>query len=137
VGDVCAAILHCLPRRGCHGHIYELYGSEVYTLLQIVRMIRAAARLRRAILPLPDALGWLQACAAELIPGKPFSRDNFKSLKLDAVGTRDGLEELGIARRRFDTLLPQLLSPDPHERRMNEARAGQRDYAPHAYEGAD
>ncbi|HEY3519477.1 MAG TPA: complex I NDUFA9 subunit family protein [Rhodanobacteraceae bacterium] len=137
VGDVCAAILHCLPQRGCHGHIYELYGSEVYTLLQIVRMIRAAARLRRAILPLPDALGWLQACAAELIPGKPFSRDNFKSLKLDAVGTRDGLEELGIARRRFDTLLPQLLSPDPHERRMNEARAGQRDYAPHAYEGAD
>jgi len=137
VGDVCAAIMLCLGRRDGFGRIHELCGPDVYTLLQIVRGIRTAARLRRMVLPLPDALGWLQACAAELIPGKPFSRDNFKSLKLDAVGKSDGLAELRITPRRFDTLLPQLLSPDPRERRMNEARAGQRDYAPHAYEGAD
>jgi NADH dehydrogenase len=129
--------MRALARRDSFGHIHELYGPDTYTLLQIVRRIRDAARLRRVVLPLPDALGWLQACAAELIPGKPFSRDNFKSLKLDAVGTRDGLAELEITPRRFDTLLPQLLSPDPRERRMNEARAGQRDFAPHAYEGAD
>ena len=129
--------MHCLPRRECQSRIYELYGPDVYALLQIVRMIRTSARLRRIVVPLPDALGWLQAAAAELIPGKPFSRDNFKSLKLDALGTRDGLAELGITPRRFSTLLPQLLSPDPRERRMDEARAAQRDFAPHAYEGAD
>ena len=35
---------------------YELYGPDVYTLIQIVRMIRDAAQLRRVVLPLPDAL---------------------------------------------------------------------------------
>ncbi|SRR5579883_2819496 len=134
VGDVCGAIVQCLAERQSLGRIYELYGPDTYTLLQIVRMIRDAAHLRRAVLPLPDALGWLQACAAELIPGKPFSRDNFNSLKLDAVGTRDGLAELRIAPRRFATLLPDLLSPDPRERRMNQARASQRDIGRHAYE---
>ncbi len=134
VGDVCAAIMQCLARRDSFGRIYELYGPDTYTLLRIVRMIRDAAHLRRAVLPLPDMLGWLQACAAELIPGKPFSRDNFNSLKLDAVGTRDGLKEMGITPRRFETLLPELLSLDPFERRMNEARASQRDNVRHAYE---
>ncbi len=134
VGDVCAAIMRCLTERSSFGHLYELSGPDTYTLLRIVRMIRDAAHLRRAVLPLPDVLGWLQACIAELIPGKPFSRDNFRSLKLDAVGTRDGLAELGITPRRFETLLPELLSPDPFERRMNEARASQRDNVRHAYE---
>ena len=134
VGDVCAAILHCLARRDCSGHIYELSGPDTYTLVQIVRKIRDAAHLRRLVLPLPDALGWLQARVCDFIPGKPFSSDNFKSLKLDAVGTREGLAEMGIAPRRFDTLLPELLSPTPHQRRINSARDSQRDRARHAYE---
>jgi len=134
VGDVCAAIANCMSRRESHGRVYELYGPDVYTLLAIVRMIRDAAHLRRLILPLPDALGWLQARVFDFVPGRPFSSDNFKSLKLDSVGTRDGLAELGIAPRRFATLLPELLRRSPHERRMDEARASQRDSSRHAYE---
>lgn len=136
VGDVCAAIMFCLARRESIGKLYELYGPDTYTLLRLVRTIRDAAHLHCAVLPLPDTLGWLQACIAELIPGKPFSRDNFNSLKLDAIGTRDGLAELGITPRRFETLLPELLWPEPRERRLDEARASQRDYGKHAYEEA-
>ena len=100
-------------------------------------MIRDAAHLRRAILPLPDALGRLQARVCEFVPGKPFSPDNFQSLRTDSVGKQDGLAELGIAPRRFATLLPELLTAPARERRLDAARASQRDDAPHAYEGPD
>lgn len=134
VGDVVRAIMCGVDSRESCGHIYELYGPEVYTLAQIVRSIRDTAHLHRLVLPLPDALGWLQARVFDFVPGKPFSPDNFKSLKLDSVGTKDGLAELGIAPRRFATLLPGLLTRQQHERRMDEARASQRDSARHAYE---
>lgn len=134
VDDVVRAITRCLDNRASHGHIYELYGPDVCTLAQIVRSIRATAQLRRLVLPLPDALGWLQARIFDFVPGRPFSSDNFKSLKLDSVGTHDGLAELGISPRRFAAVLPELLTRPQRERRMDEARASQRDSARHAYE---
>lgn len=134
VGDVCAAILRTLADPACIARNYELYGPEVHTLAQVVRMIRDAAHLRRAVLPLPDALGWLQARICDFVPGKPFSSDNFKSLKLDAIGRQDGLAELGILPRRFATVLPELLIAPARERRLDAARASQRDAARHTYE---
>jgi len=134
VGNVVEAIARCVGNRESRGRIHELYGPDVYTLARIVRLIRDTAHLHRLVLPLPDALGWLQARVCDFIPGRPFSSDNFKSLKLDSVGSRDGLAELGIAPRRFEVLLPELLARPQHERRMDEARASQRDVTRHAYE---
>ena len=124
VGDIGEAIARCVAARNSAGRIHELYGADTYNLLDIVRRIRDAAHLRRAILPLPDALGGLQARVCDFLPGKPFSLDNFRSLKLDAVGTQDGLAALGIVPRRFDALLPELLDAPARERRLDGARAG-------------
>jgi NADH dehydrogenase len=109
VQDVCAAIVRALATPESVGSIYELYGPETLQLIQIVRMVRDAAGLRRLILPLPDTLGYLQARIGELLPGTPISVDNFKSLALDSVGEQDGLAALGIMRQRFSVALPQLL----------------------------
>lgn len=125
VGDVAEAIKRCLADRSRIGKIFELYGPDTLELVQLVRMIRDMAGLRRAVLPLPGGLGWLQAIAAEMIPGKPFSRDNFNSLKLDSVGTRDGFAELGILPRRFAAMLPVLLGSYSRERRFDVARSTQ------------
>lgn len=125
VGDVAAAIKRCLADRASIGKIFELYGPDTLELIAIVRMIRDAARLRRVTLPLPDALGYLQAVTAELIPGKPFSRDNFNSLGVDSVGSRDGFAELGITPRRFAAMLPAVLGDYGFEHRMNLARLTQ------------
>lgn len=134
VGDVSEAIARCVARRDTCGKIYELYGPDVYTLIAIVRMIRDAAHLHRVVMPLPDVLGWLQARVCDLIPGKPFSSDNFNSLKRDSVGMRDGLAELGIAPRRFPAVLQELLALPPREQRLNLARASQRDNNRYAYQ---
>ena len=125
VGNVAAAIRRCLDDRASIGQIFELYGPDNLELVALVRRIRDAAGLRRFVLPLPDALGHLQAIAAELIPGKPFSRDNFRSLGVDSVGSRDGLAELGITPRRFAAMLPVVLGSHARAHRMDEARLTQ------------
>ena len=127
VGDVAEAIARCvgsdtLGRRSS----FELYGPQVLTLGEIVRSIRDAAGLRRLIIPLPDSLGRLQAQLAGLLPGKPFSLDNFRSLRTDSVGKTDGYAALGIVPQPFTSWLPRLLHGSPLQRRLNQARAASR-----------
>ncbi|MGH8145062.1 MAG: complex I NDUFA9 subunit family protein [Rhodanobacteraceae bacterium] len=125
VGDVAGAIKRCLTDRSSIGKVFELYGPDSMELIEIVRAIRDQAGLRRGVLPLPTALGRLQALVAELIPGKPFSLDNFNSLDVDSVGTRDGFASLGIVPRRFRAMLPELLGHYSREREFDIARATQ------------
>lgn len=127
VGDVAEAIARCvgsdsLGRR----RSFELYGPEVLTLGEIVRRIRDGAGLRTPILALPDALGRVQAQVAEYLPGKPFSLDNFRSLRTDSVGKHDGYAALGIVPRAFSAGLPALLEPPRRQRRLDDWRAQRR-----------
>jgi NADH dehydrogenase len=125
VRDVAGAIRHCLRDRASIGKIHELYGRDTLELIAIVRMIRDTAGLRRMVLPLPSALGRLQAIVAELIPGKPFSRDNFNSLGVDSVGSRNGFADLGITPRRFAAMLPVVLGSHARAHRLDTARLTQ------------
>ena len=109
VGDVVEAFVRALNERRTVGEVYELYGDEVFTLAQIVRMTARQCGLRRWVLPLPDAAGRLQALAFDFVPGKPFSSDNFRSLLTDSVGGIDGLHRLGITPTRVGPLLPAIL----------------------------
>ncbi len=93
---------------------------------EIVRAIRAAAGLRTPIIALPDGLGRLQARFAELLPGKPFSLDNFRSLRTDSVGTVDGYAALGIAPQALTPWLPVLLNEPPRQRRLAAQRRRRR-----------
>jgi hypothetical protein len=95
----------------------------VLTLEEIVRKIRDAAGLRTRIIALPDSLGRLQAQFAELLPGKPFSLDNFRSLRTDSVGKVDGYAALGIVPQPFSPWLPVLLQAPARQRRLMVARA--------------
>lgn len=127
VGDVSEAIARCvgsddLGRR----RSFELYGPEVLTLGDIVRRIRDQAGLRIPILALPDGLGRLQAQVAEWLPGKPFSLDNFRSLRTDSVGKVDGYAALGITPRAFSTELASLLEPPQRQRRLDAMRSRRR-----------
>ena len=124
VGDVAEAIARCVgsDKLGQRRSL-ELYGPEVLTLGEIVRKIRAAADVRTPIIALPDSLGRLQAQFAELLPGKPFSLDNFRSLRTDSVGKVDGYAALGIAPQPFSPWLPVLLNPSARQRRLATARS--------------
>lgn len=109
VGDVVEAMVRCLHDRRSRGEVYELYGPDVFTLAEIVRMTARQCGLRRFVLPLPDALGRLQGLVFDFVPGKPFSSDNFRSLLTDSVGGIDGLHRLGITPTRVAAKLPEIL----------------------------
>ncbi len=123
VGDVAEAIARCVAGDRAARRSYELYGPEVLTLGEIVRKIRDAAGLRTPIIALPDSLGRLQAQFAELLPGKPFSLDNFRSLRTDSVGKVDGYAALGIVPQPFTPWLPVLLDEPARQRRLAQARS--------------
>ncbi len=123
VADVSEAIARAVADRATTGRAFELYGPETLTLIEIVRAVRDAMGLHRLILPLPDALGRVQARLGEFLPGKPISRDNFLSLLLDSVGREDGLAALGIRARPFLPALPALLHDHGRQARYDAARA--------------
>ena len=122
VGNVAEALVRTLDDRGSFGETYELCGPEVMTLEQIVRMTAAVAQLPCHILRQPDALGRLQAALLGLLPGKPLSLDNFRSLSVDSHCTRNGLERLGIRPRPMMAVLPFYLGPFTGPSELEAAR---------------
>lgn len=124
VGDVAEAMRRSLHDRRTVGQVYELYGPEVFTLGELVRLTARQLGLKRLVLPLPDALGRLQGLLFDFVPGKPFSSDNYRSLKLDSVGAIDGLHQLGIPPTRIGQQLPAILgSPAGKQPRYDRYRA--------------
>jgi NADH dehydrogenase len=111
VADVGAAFMRALGSTVSAGATYELCGPEVLTLEQIVRLTARVAGLPCHVLPLPDVLARLQGMVLGLLPGKPFSLDNFRSLTLDSVCREDGCAALGIVPRPMLAELPGYLAP--------------------------
>jgi NADH dehydrogenase len=109
VDDVARAFLVALNDSHTQNRAYELCGPDIYSLEEIVRAVRRQLGLRRAVMPMPKLLSRLQAWAGDyLVPGKPFSLDNLKSLTVANVCTENGLAALGIAPTSFETMLPFL-----------------------------
>ncbi len=122
VGDVAAAFVQALARRASVGATYELCGPEVMTLADIVRLTARVARLPCRIMPLPDALGWLQGLVMGLLPGKPFTLDNFRSLSIDCVCREDGFAPLGIRPQDMLAVLPAYLGDDDPQAQLEALR---------------
>jgi uncharacterized protein YbjT (DUF2867 family) len=112
VYDVAEGFLRALGGSASAGQVYELCGPEVMTLEEIVRITARIARLPCRIVPLPDTLARLQGLVMGLLPGKPFTLDNFRSLTLDAVCREDGCRRLGIVPQPLLAVLPTYLDPD-------------------------
>ncbi len=116
VEDVTQALVNCLLDERTIGQTYEICGPEVLTLKQLVELAGCTSGVRhglgRPVIPLPMALGRLQARLMELAPGQPLmSRDNLDSMKVDNVasGTLPGLQALGITPATLGAVAPSYL----------------------------
>jgi NADH dehydrogenase len=116
VGDVAQAFVRSLDEARAAGSTYELCGPEVMTLAQIVRETARTAALPCHVVALPDALGWLQGAILGLLPGKPFSLDNYRSLRTDSICRENGCAQLGIRPGSLKAWLPLWLRPQPVDR---------------------
>jgi NADH dehydrogenase len=110
VEDVAAAIVKALEDTATFGQTYELCGPDIYTLGEVLQLILRELRIRRAVLPMPPFLGRIQAWIADyLIPGRPFSLDNLRSLSVASVCNENGFESLGIEPQPMHAIVPTYL----------------------------
>lgn len=122
VDDVMQAILTCLDNRDTHGKTYQLCGPQVMSLREVVTLIRDTLGISRRIVGMPDTLARLQAFLAEFVPGKPFSRDNLKSLQLHSICDSNGFEKLGIAPRNTAVWMARTVAQSHTGQRLDALR---------------
>jgi len=109
VEDVVSAFRRALYNRRTIGQTYELCGPEVMTLAELVQTTAKIAGLECRILRLPDFVARLQGIVMGLLPGRPFSLDNYRSLTIDSVCTESGCAKLDIRPRPLLSLAPTYL----------------------------
>lgn len=111
VGDVADAFVRALGDPATRGARFDLGGPDVLTLGEIVRYVAGLIDRPVWILPLGATLASLQANVLEYVPGKPFSRDNLRSLQEDSVlDEENGLDKLGVAPTPMHVIVPQYLA---------------------------
>ncbi|MGH8397880.1 MAG: complex I NDUFA9 subunit family protein [Gammaproteobacteria bacterium] len=121
-GDVAEAFARSLNERASFGKRYSLCGPNVYTLRQLVRYTARLQGLHRVIISLPRPLSWLQAAILEWVPGKPFSLDNYRSLKLDSVCKENGFAAFGIEPVALEAVVPTYLGRFTPQAEFNKLR---------------
>ena len=118
VEDVAQALVNllCEPQPGTQPVSrpvsVQACGPDVFTLAELVRIAGRLSGHRRLVLPLPDAIGRLQARLMEWLPGKTLmSRDNVDSMQVDNVAApgQAGLAALGITPQALMAVVPGYL----------------------------
>lgn len=125
VGDVAQVFAAALNNPATFGQTYELCGPKVYTLQELVEFVARVKGLERKIVPLSDAMSSLQATLLGLMPVKMLTRDNYLSLKTDAVCACPWPELFGIQPAALEAEAPLYLAdiaPPRFKRFIDEKR---------------
>jgi len=109
VGDVVSAMTKALANPGCVGKSYDLCGPRIYSLKELVKYTAGLIGRRTIVIELPDFGARLQARVFQLLPGKPFTMDNYLSLQIDSICEHDGLAKLGIEPQAVEALVPNFI----------------------------
>ena len=107
VDDVATAFVMSLTMPQTIRHAYDLVGSKIYTMQEIVELAARKAKTSCAIIPVPPFVGYLQALAFEFLPGPTLmSRDNIASMQIPNVLPTNGTDALSevfkISRRSLE-----------------------------------
>ncbi len=120
--DVATVMLATLDDPMTWGKSYELGGPQSYTLKQLVEWTASTMGLKRQIIGLPKPVSAMMALVMGLVPGKPFSLDNFRSLQTDNTTEKNGFAYFGITPRAIDTVVPDYLTSSIRQRRLQTCR---------------
>lgn len=86
VGDIVKIFYNALHDKNTFRKRIDLCGPDIYTLKELVEYTATCLKLRRKIISLPESAAFLQAFLMDhFVPGKPFSIDNYQSLKIDSI----------------------------------------------------
>lgn len=121
-GDVSAVIGHALADPSTAGETLVTVGPHEYSLQELVEFTADSAGLKRRVIGLPDWLSRLQAGIMDFIPGKPFSTDNYRSLKTPNTSEENCLWRFGIQPYSIESVVPDYLGHGKHQQRLDNCR---------------
>lgn len=121
-GDVAAVMAASLDDPMTWGQTYELAGPKRYTLKELVQWTAKTIGKRRLIVGLPGPLSAVMAMVMNLVPGKPLSWDNYKSLQTDNVSNKNDFAYFHIDPRSIDLVVPDYLTGSIRQRRLQALR---------------
>lgn len=93
VEDVAAAVAAEVGRVDRSDATFEIGGPVTYTMDAVVRVLMDAIGRRKPVVHVPERLARAGAALAELLPGRPISRDAIEFLTQGAVADLDTLRE--------------------------------------------
>lgn len=121
-GDVAAAMSLALQRPHQGFEVFELGGPAIFTLRDLVQWTARQLGLRRWIPGLPNGISRLQGRVMDLVPGKPFSSDNFLSLQTPNVAAQDPWPAWGLRPSSIEAVVPRYLGKGERQQRLAEFR---------------
>tara|TARA_B110000438_G_scaffold241711_1_gene240934 strand:+ start:145 stop:1059 length:915 start_codon:yes stop_codon:yes gene_type:complete len=111
VDDVVEAVYQVLERGAdFNGQRLNLCGPQIYTFKELVQFVARVTGRRRLVLGLPDWLSRWQALVMERLPGKLFTRDNYRSMQIDSVCAGNNFSALGISPKALEDVMTPLLA---------------------------
>jgi NADH dehydrogenase len=112
VEDVARCFVQSMNDFRTFGQRYELCGPHTYSLKEIVEYVARLKCKHTRIVTLGSFASRLQAQILQMMPGTPFSVDNYRSLQVDSV-CRQGFPNIfGIQPTPMEDIAPGYISPD-------------------------
>jgi NADH dehydrogenase len=109
VEDVVSCFICAIENESTTGRRYNLCGPKGYTLFELVQYTAHLTGKNKWIIPLGDRASFIQARLLELIPGKPFSRDNFNSMKSPSICSGMFPDVFKLAPQAIESVVPGYL----------------------------
>lgn len=122
IGDVVTALEKAITQTDLDGETLQLCGPQVYSLRELIGLIRTTIGKRGKTIGLPDVIARMQARVMEWIPGKPFSMDNYRSLTIHSICDTNGMQRLGIRPTSLESVLPTYLGNEKNSVRLSAYR---------------
>ncbi len=121
-GDVAEAMVRSLDNPETFGRVYELCGPRVFSLRELVAYTAQQSGKKVRLIGLGDSLSRLQARILGLLPGKPFSMDNYLSLQTPSLCHENGLVQLGVQPTDVEIVVPIYLGRQTERQRYTSLR---------------
>jgi len=112
VEDVARCFVRSLEDYRTFGRRYDLCGPRVYTLKEIVEYVARLKCKKIRVVGLGPFASRMQAQLLQLVPGKPFSVDNYRSLQVDSVCSKGFPELFHISPTPMEDIAPRYITPD-------------------------